>query len=167
MSNIFGGLFRLNTQMPVCHHPSLFTRRENICSNMSSANRLPSVPACNSHHSRPVSPEHAGMVTDEKIESEGLAWLRTRQDDQAGQFVSPGRDHSRVCINFCIHLFLKLVPSFALNLSRAFKYPVFWLRAVLKYTNSSFQPHQICFSCLINLSVYSRCRGLFHLEGFD
>lgn len=141
--------------MPVCHHPSLFTRRENICSNVSSANRLPSVPACNCHHSRPVSPEHAGMVTDEKIESEGLAWRRTRQDDQAGQFVSPGRDRSRVCINFCILLFLKLVPSFAFNMSRALDTP--W--ADLKYTNSSFQPDQVCFSCLINLSVFSTCRG--------
>lgn len=97
--------------MPVCHHPSLFTRRENICSNVSSANRLPSVPVCNSHHSRPISPKHAGMVTDEKIESKGLAWRRTRQDDQAGQFVSWGRDHSQVCINF-LHPLVSQISAF-------------------------------------------------------
>lgn len=70
-----------------------------------------------------ASPEHAGMVTDEKIESEGLAWRRTRQDEQAGPFVSLGRDHSRVRINFCILLFLKLVPSFSLNMSRTLTTP--------------------------------------------
>lgn len=153
--------------MPVCHHPSLFTRRENICSNVSSANRLPSVPVCNSHHSRPISPKHAGMVTDEKIESKGLAWRRTRQDDQAGQFVSWGRDHSQVCINFLHPLVSQISAFICLKHELCLKSPVFRPGADFIYTNSSFQPHQVRFICLINLSVNSRCtHPFFRLEGF-
>lgn len=47
----------------------------------------------------------------------GLAWRRTRQDDRAGRLVSPGRDDSRACVHFCVLLFLKLEPSFALKRS--------------------------------------------------
>lgn len=40
-----------------------------------------------------------------------------------GNLFPRGGDHIRVCINFCILLFLRLVPSFALNLSRASNQP--------------------------------------------
>ena len=65
------------------------------------------------HHGHLVSPEHAEMVTDETREGKDLAWRRTGQADEAGHFLSLGRDHSSVCIKFCFLLFLKLVPSVA------------------------------------------------------
>lgn len=84
----------------------------------------PSVPARYFHHSHPVSPGHAEMVTAETREGKDLAWRRTGQADEAGHFASLGRDHSLVCIEFCFLLFLKLVPSVAfgghaLNISYA------------------------------------------------
>lgn len=40
-----------------------------------------------------------------------------------GNLFPRGGDHIRVCINFCILLFLRLEPSFSLNLSRASNQP--------------------------------------------
>lgn len=49
---------------------------------------------------------------------------------QGNLFPRGGGGHSRVCIHFCILSLLKLVPSFALNMSPRFKID-------FKYTNSS------------------------------
>lgn len=83
----------------------------------------PSVLARYFDHSFQVSLEHAEMVTDERREGKDLAWRRTGQADEAGHFVSLGKDHSFACIKFCFLLFLKLVPpvafgGHALNISR-------------------------------------------------
>lgn len=84
----------------------------------------PTVLARYFHHSHLISLEHAEMVTGETGERGGkdLVWRRTGQADEAGHFVSPGRDHGSACIKFCFLLFLKLVPSVsfggqALNIS--------------------------------------------------
>ncbi len=73
----------------------------------------PSVLACYFHRSHLGSLEHAEVVTDKTREGKDLAWPRTGQADEGGHFESLGRDHSFICIKFCLLLLLKLVPSVA------------------------------------------------------
>lgn len=108
----------------------------------------PSVLARYFDHSFQVSLEHAEMVTDERREGKDLAWRRTGQADEAGHFVSLGKDHSFACIKFCFLLFLKLVPPVAFG-GHALN---------ILYAVCVEVTHTIC-----ELSIIVKCKFLFVL----